>query len=257
MPPSKKAGKKHYRKRASRPKRKYTRKTKSSEFASLVDEVTLDYQCNNNVAYTMKNFALTNSIRAKSVAAAYQYYRISKVELLWKPQADTFIAQQSGGGSQVSIPYLYYLIDKANTLPVAWSLSMLRSAGAKPRRLDDKTLRVAFKPACYVGSTDSPVAGSLVTENSAMIRTSPWLTTNANAGDGTSGVGWQPSSVDHHGLAFFIEQTTQAAGMIPALMTVRIHYQFKKPVWSTAPTGQHPPPDATNIDIDLLNGEVI
>lgn len=256
MPKTQKSGKKGYRRRrVARPKRKSTRK--SSEYASLVDEVTLDYQCNNNVAYSLKNFSLTNSQRAKSVAAAYQYYRIAKVECMWKPQADTFIAQQSGGGSQVSIPYLYYLIDKANTLPVAWSLSMLRSAGAKPRRLDDKTLRVAFKPACYVGSTDSPVTGGLVTENSAMIRTSPWLTTNANAGDGTSGVGWQPSSVDHHGLSFFIEQTTQAAGMIPALLTIRIHYQFKKPVWSTAPAGAHPPADATLIDIDTLNGEVL
>lgn len=230
---------------------------RSSEYASLVDEVTLDYQCNNNVAYTLKNFALTNSQRAKVVAAAYQYYRISKVELMWKPQADTFIAQQSTTGSQVSVPYLYYLVDKASVLPPAWSLSMIRAAGAIPRRLDDKTLKCSFKPACYIGSTDSPVNGAPVAENSAMVRTSPWLATNANAGNGTSGTQWAPSSVDHHGLSFFIEQTNQAAGMIPALLTVRIHYQFKKPLWSTVPQGVHPPEDATLIDVDLLNGEVI
>lgn len=251
------------RKAARKPVRRYRskraklgRRIRSREYASLVDEVTLDYQCNNNVAYTLKNFALTNSQRAKVVAAAYQYYRISKVELMWKPQADTFIAQQTSTGSQVSVPYLYYLVDKTNSLPPAWSLSMIRSAGAIPRRLDDKTLKCSFKPACYIGSTDSPVTGAPVAENSAMVRTSPWLATNANAGNGTTGTVWAPSSVDHHGLSFFIEQTNQAAGMIPALLTVRIHYQFKKPLWSTTPTG-HPPLDATVIDVDLLNGEVI
>lgn len=243
------------KRRAGRGARKT--KTKKSEFASLVDEVTLDYQCNNNVAYTIKNFALTNSVRAKSVAAAYQYYRISKVELMWKPQADTFIAQQSTTGSQVSVPYLYYLVDKASVLPPAWSLSMIRAAGAIPRRLDDKTLKLAFKPACYLTSTDSPPGAALVAENSAMVRTSPWLATNANAGNGTSGTVWAPSSVDHHGVSFFIEQTNQAAGMIPALLTVRIHYQFKKPNWTSVPQGVHPPDDATVIDVDLLNGEIL
>lgn len=246
-----------------RPRRVYRRKAvrrvprrKSNEYASLVDEVVQDYQCNNGVAYSMKNFALTNSQRAKAVAAAYQFYRISKIELMWKPQADTFIATQATTGSQVSVPYLYYLVDKANNLPVAWSINMLKSAGAKPRRLDDKTLKATFKPAVYLTSTDSPVSGALVAENSALIRTSPWLATNANAGNGTSGVGWAPSSVDHHGIAFYIEQTNQSAGMIPALLTIRIHYQFKKPVWASTPPGVHPPPDATIIDIDTLNGEL-
>ncbi len=44
--------------------------------AYVVDDVVQDFQCNNNVAYTIKNWSLTNSQRAKSVAAAYQLYRI-------------------------------------------------------------------------------------------------------------------------------------------------------------------------------------
>lgn len=249
-----KKGGKRGGKRAPRVRRQRANK---GQYASVIDEVTLDYQCNNNVAYTLKNFALTNSTRAKIVAAAYQYYRITKVELMWKPQADTFIALNNNIGSQVSVPYLYYLIDKASTLPPAWTLSMIRAAGAKPRRLDDKTLSVSFKPACYITSTDSPPGGALVAENAAMMRTSPWLATNANAGNGTTGTVWQPSSVDHHGLSFFIEQTNQAQGMIPALLTVRLHYEFKKPLWSTVPQGVHEPEPATIIDADLLNGEVI
>lgn len=240
--------------KSSKPRRqRRARKSTLPDRAYVVDDVVQDFQANPNVAYTIKNFALTNSQRAKSVAAAYQLYRIKKVEIFFKPTADTFIAQQTGGGSQVSIPYLYTLVDKGLTLPSAWSLSMIKSAGAKPRRLDDKTLVTSFAPACYLGSTDTPVsAPALVSELSAMLKTSPWLTTNANAGE-TNSV-WAPSSVDHHGISFIIDQFNQAAGMISAQVTFRLHYEFKKPVWSTAAPGVH---EAEMIDMDVLGNPVL
>lgn len=238
--------------KTTKPRARRSRSSREVDRAYLIDDVVTDFQANPNVAYTIKNWALTNSLRAKSVALAYQLYRIKKVEVFFKPTADTFIAQQTGSGSQVSIPYLYTLVDKGLTLPSAWSLSMIKSAGAKPRRLDDKTLKVSFSPACYVGSTDTPVsAPALVAENSAMLKTSPWLTTNANAGESSSV--WAPSSVDHHGLSFIIDQFNQAPGMVSAQITFRIHYEFKKPVWSVAPAETH---EAEMIDMDALGNPV-
>lgn len=243
------------KRKTGRKVRKAVRRQQNSEFAYVCDTLKIDYQCNNNTSYTMGNFSLTNSTRAKSVAQAYQFYRISKVELEFKPQADTFIGLNNNTGSQVSVPYLYYLINKSLSLPPNWSIGMLRAAGAKPRRLDDKSIKVAFKPVVYLGSTDSPQNGALVADLAAAIKTSPWLPCNGNAGNNGDGTVWTPNSVDHHGVSFYIEQTNQTAGMIPALLTVRIHYQFKKPVWPTPAAGDDL--HTTIIDVDTLNGEII
>lgn len=183
-----------------------------------------------NTMYFVNNIALTNSVRAKAIAQAYQFYRITKVEFRWKPLLDTFTS-----ATNITCPNLYFRIDKANTLPMGYAtLDSLKRSGCKPVRLDDKVRTVSFAPAVHIGSDDNgnpPSGGPATTvETAALLKTSPWLTTNANAG-GTAA--WAPNSVDHRGLAYYIEQSAIQAppNNVVASLDVIVHYEFKKPSW--------------------------
>lgn len=181
-----------------------------------------------NTMYFANNIALTNSARAKAIAQAYQFYRITKVEFKWKPLLDTFTS-----ATNITVPQLYYRIDKANTLPLGFAtLDTLKRSGCKPRRLDENNLTVSFAPAVHIGSDDGGATGPATTvETAALTKVSPWLTTNANAGSQGQ---WSPNSVDHRGLVYYIEQSSIQAppNNVVASMDVVVHYEFKKPQWS-------------------------
>lgn len=179
-----------------------------------------------NTPYTMQNISLSNSARAKTIAQGYQFYRITKVEVKWKPYVDTFTAANT-----LSVPNLYYMIDKANTFPSNVTVDSLKQAGAKPRRLDDKIISTKFSPAVHLASDDGAPGPATTVETAGMTKVSPWITTNANAG----GVGmvWSPNSVDHRGLIFYVEQQSAAGGGVGVCsVEVILHFQFKKPLWT-------------------------
>lgn len=181
-----------------------------------------------NTMYYSTNIALTNSFRAKTIAQAYQFYRITKVEFKWKPLLDTF-----SSAANITVPQLYFRIDKANTLPMGYTtLDSLKRSGCKPRRLDDKNLTVSFAPAVHLGSDEQAPSGpATVVETAAVYKVSPWLTTNANAGGQAA---WAPNSVDHRGLVWYIEQSASqsAPNNVAASLDVIVHYEFKQPQWS-------------------------
>lgn len=193
-----------------------------------------------NTPYTLQNIALTNSSRAKTIAQGYQFYRITKVEVKWKPYADTFA---SGG---LTVPNLYYMVDKANTFPSNTTVDTLKQAGAKPVRLDDKIITRSFKPAVHLASDDGAIGPASTVETAGMMKVSPWITTNANAGG--TGMVWTPNSVDHRGLIFLIEQQTGAVNAGVASVEVIVHYQFKKPLWTVAEGDE----TVHRIDLDTL-----
>ena len=169
---------------------------RSRDIASCSDTLALS-SIMPNTPYSLVNIALTNSIRAKTIAQGYQFYRIARVDVQWKPQFDTFTA---GGTS--SAPNLYYMVDKANTFPFNATVDTLKQAGAKPVRLDERIITRSFKPAVHVGSDDNNGGAAPVLETAALIKVSPWITTNANAGQGTTL--WAPNSVDFFGSAEFM-----------------------------------------------------
>lgn len=194
-----------------------------------------------NMPYALVNIALTNSIRAKTIAQGYQFYRISRVDVQWKPQFDTFTA---GGTS--SAPNLYYMIDKANTFPSNATVDTLKQAGAKAVRLDESVIRRSFKPAVHIVSDDNNGGAAPVVETAGLTRVSPWITTNANAGQGTTF--WAPNSVDHRGIIFVVEQQATAPAATVCTVELTVHYEFKKPLW----TGSGQEPTVQYVDLDLL-----
>lgn len=163
--------------------------------------------------------------RAVQVARAYQYFRIKKVELQFKPFYDTFAnpdpTQPSG-----SVPYLYWLINKGDVLDVG-DFNGLRDAGAKPVRFDEKTINVSFKPAILMFSPQSSATPG-VNPSFNLSKVSPWLTTNDLAG--TIGATWEPSTLEHHGFTWGVQQDITGTPGFTYGVEATVHFDFKKPL---------------------------
>lgn len=170
-----------------------------------------------NIMYQKRDFTLNGNPRAQAVAAAYQHYRIKKITMKFKPQIDTYIA-----GGPGTVPNLHYMIDKSGSIPTNSTLAALKSMGAKPIRFDDNNITVSWRPSVLTDTATAPgVSGQ------SQYRISPWLSTNANALQ--PGV-FSPSSVDHLGLFWYVEQSGAATGYT---IEVTVEFQFKKPLNTT------------------------
>lgn len=246
-------GKRRGMKRAKR-----ARKTKyrSGDFARVQHVLQNEFALNatgngssgsSSQAFGFYNFALTNSPRATAVAAGYQEYRISQVEVFVKACADTFDSGFVATGTNPSVPHLLYMIDKTATFDNNGTNSqVLKQAGAKPIRLDDKTIKIRWRPTVQIGSTELLPGPAPVAELSATYKTSPWLTTNANAGE--AGSPWAPNSVDHMGLVLAAEQPRGPIPVSVASVSFRITYEFRKPLWYIAPAPGTPAMARLNLD---------
>lgn len=176
-----------------------------------------------NELYTIYNAALSNSTRAMKVAEAYQEYRISKVVIRWKPQQDTF------GGTNGSVPYLHYVVDKLGTFQNGTGLNFrsLRETGCKVIRFDDKSVTLTVKPAVLSAVTTNTYNANPNLQFTAM-RVSPWLNTN-NTPLQQSGP-WTPNSVDHGGIIYGVEQDhVSTSGLNQYDVDIEVYYQFRKP----------------------------
>lgn len=215
------------RKRARKPRvMKVTKKVLPNEMASLTQLISFNSATGStlipttNFIYGLYNFSLTTCDRAVRVARAYQFYRIRKVEIKFKPKYDTFIA----GATQAAKGYLYYLVDKTGSIyNSSTNFNSMRDAGAKPVVFDEKTRTVSFAPGILnqvldVGTTVPP------SNPFAQVKTSPWLTTNAHNLQATTP--WAPNSTDHLGISFGVE--TEGPLSYSYDVDIVIHYQFKK-----------------------------
>lgn len=205
-------------------------------------------------AFGFYNFALSNSPRAVAVAQGYQEYRISKVEVFVKPCADTFDSGLVGTGVNQSVPHLLYMIDKTATFDNNGTNSQtLKQAGAKPIRLDDRVIKIKWKPAIAIGSSEVLPGPAPVAELSATYKTSPWITTNANAGE--AGSAWAANSVDYMGLVLAAEQPRGPLPTSVASVSFRITYEFRKPLWYISPVPGSVPSE--KVDLDKLGNTIM
>lgn len=195
----------------------------NSEFASCKETFKYD---NDNMGelYTIYNTRLSNFDRLASVAKAYQFYRITKIEVKFIPHADTFTQ-----GANTTIPTLYWLIDRnENTLFSSTGFDQIREAGAKPIRFDDKMVRVSWRPNVLqtmpADNSNPPSTATFTTS-----RISPWLPTNQYAASELAPYQWAPSTIPHRGLIYGVYQESPAGSTYQYHTEVTIHAQFKKP----------------------------
>lgn len=177
-------------------------------------------QLTTGLPYYDYNTNLARYVRATQVAQAFREYRITKVEYRFKPAVDTF----APGGT--TLPYLYAMVDRTGSMRDFNTVGEIASAGAKARRLDDKTLVVSFKPATLAYQRDETGGSNLW----AKPMVSPWLSCD-KLNDETAGpLGWAPSNIDHLGLAWIVDVASGSA--IGYTLEQTVHFEFRKPSWT-------------------------
>lgn len=228
MPP-RKSTRRPARKNRQQRRRKVVRK-RGEEFASAKQTVALKPDAM-NVIWSYNDVSLAAFDRLTNIGKNYQYFRLTKVEMRFLPLTDTFIQNATATNT---VPYLHWLINKGDNLDVA-DFGALRDAGAKPIRFDDKSITVKFRPAVHQFVADKDSTG-VILPNYSMYKLAPWLATNQNAGTNNP-VTWAPSTVEHYGILYGVEQDITMAGSgIPFNVEVTVHAQFKKPLNSPGST---------------------
>lgn len=216
--------------RQYRPRHRKGRKGRKqvTEFAGAKQTLKLGNDPINGL-FRIDDICLQQFDRLTQIGRAYQFFRINKVEMKFKPLADTFTAPGVlQPGNWMSVPYFYALINKSDSLNASITgFDGLRDAGVKPRRMDDKTITVSWRPTVALGASISETNNTM---SYAAYRTSPWLSTNKNVMIPGGVSTWLPSEVPHLGIIYGVEQEYTGNDVLPYGVEITVHAQFKKPL---------------------------
>lgn len=206
------------------------------DYASLSETRTMSVQngFSNNNLYSLMNTALSQFTRASQVAKGYQHYRIKYISLKIKPVWDAYV--YTGTPGSVGKPNLYYMIDKAGAIPTNITLEGLKQMGAKPCRFDEGPRTIGWRPS--VLTADLTAAGGAPVVQGSQYKISPWL----NTSDVSVFQPWNPSSIDHLGVYWYVEAPIQGGGNQPYVVDVEVQFQFKKPLIATSTGAVHAVP---------------
>ena len=199
--------------------------------------VPMPKQITGNVASRMEQFSLAvtagivydftfnilDLLACQQMAKLYQYYRITSVELRFKPYFDTYIANSSTG----NLPYLNFQYDKSGALQGTMDANNFEQIGTKAIRMDDKTLVRRWKPS--VLTNVAVPAGT-----TSQFKVSPWLPTHVGAN--------AINDQDHYGAVWYISKTGPSDATVYDVDVV-VNVQFRKPyiVPTNTVTGGNPP----------------
>jgi len=121
----------------------------------------------------------------------------------------------------LTVPNLFYMIDKPQAIPTTATLETLKQMGAKPKRFDDKNVVISWTPGVLLNANAGALASAL---SKPLI--SPWLNTNA-----TPDAAWTPNSVDHSGLFNYLEAGgITGDGRYEYGVDIEVQFQFRKPL---------------------------
>lgn len=175
-----------------------------------------------NTMYEAHNIQLADYVRAATIGAGYQFFRIKKVAITYKIGYDTY---QAGAGAATR-PNFYYMIDKGQTIPLTVSLESLKLMGARPHVVDNKPLTVSWKPA--VLTEDATTVGP---SGPSQYKISPWLNTNqANLG------AFVPSQIAHNGIYWYCQMDATGGVGYNYSAEMEVQFEFKKPLWTLNPS---------------------
>lgn len=180
----------------------------TGSFASRAETFSLSF--NAGGTSDLNNITLANLPSCTALAGLYQYYRITSVQWRLKPNFDTFQWDNTGATGQ--IPYLYFLYDKSGSLGTL-SPANFEACGAKPVRVDNKTILRSWKPSVRISGDNAAVP---------MFKQSPWMPTH----DTTGTVLNQPP---HMGAVWTVSKSTANDNQAYDI-DVTVTVQFRKPL---------------------------
>lgn len=210
------------RRRFAAPRRRLglRRRLATPEWASAKQTLSLPQDAM-NIVYRMDNTTLASFDRLSNIAKNYQYYRITKIDIMFQPLMDTYT-----DSNVQSVPYLHKLLMKGDALD-AGTFNKLRDAGAKPIRFDDKTVKVSFRPFVQNATIIQEDNIGNATPGWSQSKVSPWLATSYNPT--AQNLTWAPSQVPHKGILYGVEQDNSLETKYYNT-TITVHAQFKKPL---------------------------
>lgn len=184
-------------------------KRTTGNFASATEQFSVAVQAGvvNDFTFNMKDL-----LRSKVLMSLYQYYRISSVELRFKPQVDAFTVGGAG-----TIPYLNFQYDKSGSLFGTMNANNFEQIGTKAIRLDNKTLIRKWRPSVL---TDGALG---ITQ----FKVAPWLPTFIS--------GAENSDVDHYGATWYISKMSPGDATQYDVDVV-VNVQFRKPLITASPS---------------------
>lgn len=180
----------------------------TGNFGSATEQFSVGAVAGIPYTFTTK---LTDLSRAQVIAKEYQQYRITGVEMRFKPVYDTF-----AGLGAASIPTMYWIFNKTGSLATL-SAPQFEQLGCRQARLDDKTLVRKYKPTVTDSATNGIMAGTY--------KVSPWLPI---VNPQTGGL----NIPTHYGAAFLINKMSPADATQYDVDVV-VHIQFKRPFVQT------------------------
>jgi len=235
MPP-KRTSKKGAAKRGKR--RQYRSKRTVAERASMTCTRSYNLLATNQT-YRIQEIQLSQFARAVNTAKSYQLYRIKNVKIVVSPLADTFQA-----GSGVTVPYIYFQVDRTRELDNIRTAQEFRQLGCKPHRVDDKIVTFQWKPSVLNTTLDVAATGAGVFNQ---YKIAPWI----RCRDESGGIGvWNPDTTDHQGLVMFCENS--GGDGVQWKVELQVEFEFMKPSYPMTITETLPEP----IDLETLALEV-
>jgi len=159
--------------------------------------------------------------RASAIAKEFGLYRIARITFTYRPIYDTYSPGiVSPGSTPAAVPHLYWKMNRYGDTPAGFNGDYMRALGAKPFRLDDKLVKVSYKPNILYQQQNA--AGA----TTASVKITPWLSTDDTPQDNL----FTLSTALHYGHSLFIEGSAAGAGTgNVALMDVQVVYEFKNP----------------------------
>lgn len=206
----------------------------TGNFASRTEQFSVAVTAGvvNDFTFNMRDLVMT-----RALMAVYQYYRITSVEMRFKPYFDTFA---NGLSSGQTLPYLYFQYDKSGALS-GLTAQGFEDIGTKAIRMDDKTIVRKWKPSVITNSTDAVGV--------TQFKVAPWLPTQF--------VNTPNDDVDHYGAIFYISKTSPTDATVYDVDVV-VNVQYRKPlvVMSQSETPNINPPrikqgNMTQVDLSL------
>lgn len=185
-------------------------KRTTGNFATATEQFSIGATA--GVVYDFK-FNMNDLSRTKALLGVYQYYRITSVEMRFKPAYDTYQAQQAN-----MVPYLYFQYDKSGALQGTMTAVDFEKIGTKAIRLDDKTIVRKWTPSV---PTDQYPGGVLV--SSTQFKTAPWVPTIV------PDTGNPNDLLDHYGATFYISKMSPG-DVLGYDIDVVVNVQFRKPL---------------------------
>jgi len=179
--------------------------------------------------------------RALAVSTNFRYYRCKKVELEFIPYANVF-------APGTAFPELYFQVDRSQgvqypgaALPIP-TKNMMLARGVMPQKWTG-VIRKSYKPSvCRVESLFQSTLGSDVQSVFALTTTpvlNKWYATQQTAyvappGNATSPIqaNIAPAALRYFGATYFINQELAAPSAILGTIKMRVHWEFKEPLWT-------------------------